>query len=373
MEPHAYAGSAEVPSPTGNQPVRLALSALLSSGPAQTQQSPSRAHAPKVQTVLALEALAAEGFGGHLENRKLAPELYRGAAAAMRRPVGHETPFGSLALPQNEPRVPLSCDLPAQRSPIAGGLPEEALARAVRGGYPAGAASPDCSPARRMPGSPQRRQPTAWDARGLLAQRSPTSKGFSVRTRTSSMSTCGECLSPLSSFEESGAFWTRGRRGSETSTPPGLPTTEPSPTSSVSPARTASPMKSPTRGGAWEASSNSGIEPPPGLEGEAQEASQQGELFGNSNVAKLERLVRLQLQCSAMPEAPAPPGAAFSCGTVGHPDSCAVPCKFFGTVRGCKDGMACSHCHACQWRSSMRRTMRSRRSYDSEDPTTATP
>lgn len=71
---------------------------------------------------------------------------------------------------------------------------------------------------------------------------------------------------------------------------------------------------------------------------------------------KLERLVWLQMKCSQAPEAPSVPAEALSCGTVGHPDSCAVPCKFFATRRGCKDGMACSHCHACQWRSCLRRT-----------------
>merc|ERR1719436_2337408 len=78
--------------------------------------------------------------------------------------------------------------------------------------------------------------------------------------------------------------------------------------------------------------------------------------FDAENVKKLQRLVWLQLQCSKEPESAVVPSEALSCGTVGHPHTCAVPCKFFATRRGCKDGMACSHCHACHWRSCLRRT-----------------
>lgn len=43
-------------------------------------------------------------------------------------------------------------------------------------------------------------------------------------------------------------------------------------------------------------------------------------------------------------------GFAFSHGSVGHPNNCAAPCKFFSKRRGCMDGLACSHCHLCVFR-----------------------
>lgn len=42
------------------------------------------------------------------------------------------------------------------------------------------------------------------------------------------------------------------------------------------------------------------------------------------------------------------PGA--SKGSVGHPELCAGPCKFFWKGRGCLDGDACARCHTCVWR-----------------------
>lgn len=38
-----------------------------------------------------------------------------------------------------------------------------------------------------------------------------------------------------------------------------------------------------------------------------------------------------------------------SVGSVGHPSSCAAPCKYFGKPRGCKDGSKCARCHLCPW------------------------
>jgi len=38
-----------------------------------------------------------------------------------------------------------------------------------------------------------------------------------------------------------------------------------------------------------------------------------------------------------------------SCGSVGHPMTCASPCKFFWKRRGCKDGGLCKRCHICPW------------------------
>uniref|UniRef100_A0A6U9JAL8 C3H1-type domain-containing protein n=1 Tax=Zooxanthella nutricula TaxID=1333877 RepID=A0A6U9JAL8_9DINO len=37
-----------------------------------------------------------------------------------------------------------------------------------------------------------------------------------------------------------------------------------------------------------------------------------------------------------------------SAGSVGHPFSCAAPCKY-SHRRGCKDGAACTRCHICRW------------------------
>jgi len=39
----------------------------------------------------------------------------------------------------------------------------------------------------------------------------------------------------------------------------------------------------------------------------------------------------------------------MSLGCVGHPHSCAPACKFFRTLRGCKDGDQCTRCHMCRW------------------------
>lgn len=36
-------------------------------------------------------------------------------------------------------------------------------------------------------------------------------------------------------------------------------------------------------------------------------------------------------------------------GSIGHPLSCAEPCKFFSKARGCKDGANCTRCHLCLW------------------------
>jgi len=41
----------------------------------------------------------------------------------------------------------------------------------------------------------------------------------------------------------------------------------------------------------------------------------------------------------------------ISLGSVGHPHSCAQPCKYFKKPRGCKDGDKCANCHCCVWRS----------------------
>lgn len=39
----------------------------------------------------------------------------------------------------------------------------------------------------------------------------------------------------------------------------------------------------------------------------------------------------------------------ISVGTVGHPLSCGIPCKFRHRPRGCKDGEMCKCCHKCKF------------------------
>jgi hypothetical protein len=47
-----------------------------------------------------------------------------------------------------------------------------------------------------------------------------------------------------------------------------------------------------------------------------------------------------------------------SVGSIGHPFSCNIPCKFQSKKNkaGCKDGKLCSRCHLCHWRRSYERT-----------------
>lgn len=39
-----------------------------------------------------------------------------------------------------------------------------------------------------------------------------------------------------------------------------------------------------------------------------------------------------------------------SVGSVGHPTSCGLPCKYAKKARGCKDGSLCERCHICPWK-----------------------
>jgi len=43
-------------------------------------------------------------------------------------------------------------------------------------------------------------------------------------------------------------------------------------------------------------------------------------------------------------------------GSLGHPLSCAVACKYAHKARGCKDGANCTRCHLCPWRRKCART-----------------
>jgi len=49
------------------------------------------------------------------------------------------------------------------------------------------------------------------------------------------------------------------------------------------------------------------------------------------------------------------PAAWPTQGSVGHPHTCAVACKYFAKGRGCKDDVACDHCHLCEWKRSTAR------------------
>jgi hypothetical protein len=42
-------------------------------------------------------------------------------------------------------------------------------------------------------------------------------------------------------------------------------------------------------------------------------------------------------------------GNAPSCGSIGHPYTCAEACKYARKKRGFKDGLACTRCHLCVW------------------------
>mmetsp|Transcript_114908 Transcript_114908/g.332034 ORF Transcript_114908/g.332034 Transcript_114908/m.332034 type:complete len:299 (-) Transcript_114908:61-957(-) len=55
-------------------------------------------------------------------------------------------------------------------------------------------------------------------------------------------------------------------------------------------------------------------------------------------------------QMAAMPPPPPPPAthSTVSIGSVGHPNTCAAPCKY-AKKRGCKDGAQCTRCHLCAW------------------------
>lgn len=44
-----------------------------------------------------------------------------------------------------------------------------------------------------------------------------------------------------------------------------------------------------------------------------------------------------------------PCGELASAGAVGHPFTCALPCKFAPRRSGCKDGEQCVRCHLCKW------------------------
>jgi len=37
-------------------------------------------------------------------------------------------------------------------------------------------------------------------------------------------------------------------------------------------------------------------------------------------------------------------------GSVGHPLTCAAPCKYARKKNGCKDGSNCDRCHLCEWK-----------------------
>lgn len=43
-------------------------------------------------------------------------------------------------------------------------------------------------------------------------------------------------------------------------------------------------------------------------------------------------------------------GTAYpSLGSIGHPHSCGLACKYSAKARGCKDGVDCNRCHTCKF------------------------
>jgi hypothetical protein len=38
-----------------------------------------------------------------------------------------------------------------------------------------------------------------------------------------------------------------------------------------------------------------------------------------------------------------------SVGSIGHPFSCNIACKYYFKKHGCKDGRLCERCHLCRW------------------------
>eukprot|EP00931_Biecheleriopsis_adriatica_P085657 TRINITY_DN6038_c0_g1_i1.p1 TRINITY_DN6038_c0_g1~~TRINITY_DN6038_c0_g1_i1.p1 ORF type:complete len:334 (-),score=48.72 TRINITY_DN6038_c0_g1_i1:36-1037(-) len=44
-----------------------------------------------------------------------------------------------------------------------------------------------------------------------------------------------------------------------------------------------------------------------------------------------------------------PAEVAISRGSVGHPSSCAAPCRYVKRKEGCRDGANCPNCHECFW------------------------
>lgn len=53
---------------------------------------------------------------------------------------------------------------------------------------------------------------------------------------------------------------------------------------------------------------------------------------------------------TSCPDPPASSSAVYpSRGSVGHPYTCALACKYARKSRGCKDGAACARCHLCKW------------------------
>merc|ERR1719419_33282 len=44
-----------------------------------------------------------------------------------------------------------------------------------------------------------------------------------------------------------------------------------------------------------------------------------------------------------------------SVGSIGHPDTCALACKYHNKAAGCKDGQLCVRCHLCTWQRKQRK------------------
>lgn len=103
----------------------------------------------------------------------------------------------------------------------------------------------------------------------------------------------------------------------------------------------------------------------PGMKGEpesqgreerpSEETSRASLNVGRPKTSTVGFMSRLKGGAAVQPTAPPPPppcdsSCITSVGSVGHPYSCAVACKFAGKAsRPCKDGAACARCHHCVW------------------------
>jgi len=58
---------------------------------------------------------------------------------------------------------------------------------------------------------------------------------------------------------------------------------------------------------------------------------------------------KLQQQTCPEQQSVSTPDWCPSVGSLNHPHSCGLPCKYAGKTKGCKDGYLCPRCHECKW------------------------
>lgn len=87
----------------------------------------------------------------------------------------------------------------------------------------------------------------------------------------------------------------------------------------------------------------------PSAGAEAREAEMEDGLAAEARLAP--EPTRVPPEHPEAAAAAAAAGAAPSRGSLGHPQSCGLACKYARKSRGCKDGYACARCHLCRWSS----------------------